>query len=344
MKKIAYVVIAAPFLILLPFLLFLVVFSANQNGDASEFEPSTPQEQVALEIAHFVQEHGGTKEFAAAWIGNMEHESGLIPSRIQGDLPFHDIWAYNPKISGYALGLAQWDLSRRVNLLNQAKEQGKDWRNVAFQMDFAWNHDGSDSELLKKMSEGTSVDALAVDILKYWERAGTKEDPVEQLKRKNSANNWYKRLFEGSLGGGSANIGGGKIDILEAVMGQIINGGQCYGLTAYYVQNQGGPQMMGSGFVYAETIGSDYDWDKHGWKVIFDPKPSEIKEGDVINWYAGQNLSPGVYGHTGIVASVESKQRLITYEQNAEQGQICAKYSRQWGREFTKVASIVRKK
>lgn len=64
----------------------------------------------------------------------------------------------------------------------------------------------------------------------------------------------------------------------------------------------------------------------------------------MINWYAGQNLSPGVYGHTGIIASVESEQQLITYEQNAEQGQICVRYSRQWGREFTKVASIVRKK
>lgn len=344
MKKFAYVFLASAFLFLLPFLLFLVVFSANQSGDASEFEPSTPQEQVALEIVHFVQEEGGTNEFAAAWIGNMEHESGLIPSRIQSDLPFNTGWAYNPEIGGYGMGLAQWDSGRRVNLLTHAKEQKKDWRVVDFQMDFAWNHDGSDSELLRNMSKGKSIDDLAVDILKYWERAGTKDDPLEQLKRKTSARNWYKRLFEGSLGGGSGNIGGGKIDVLEVVMGQTINGGQCYSLTAYYVENLGGPQMMGSGFMYAEAIGSDYDWGSYGWEVIFDPQPSQLKAGDVINWYAGENISPGVYGHTGIVASVESEQQFTTYEQNAEQGQICARYSRQWGREFTKVASIVRKK
>ncbi len=79
-------------------------------------------------------------------------------------------------------------------------------------------------------------------------------------------------------------------------MGQMINGGQCYGLTAYYVQKLGGPQLMGSGFMYAESIGSDYDWKAYGWEVIFNPKYSELKAGDVINWYAGQALSPGTYG------------------------------------------------
>lgn len=344
MKKKAYLAIGSCFVFLVPFLLFLGVFSSSQNGDTSTFDPMTPQEEVALEVANFVQQQGGTKEFAAAWIGNMEHESGLIPSRIQSDLAFNPIWAYNPAIGGYAIGLAQWDSGRRVNLLNRAEEQKRKWEEVAIQMDFAWYHDGSDSELLKNMSKGTDIDGLAVEILKYWERAGTKDSPIEQAKRKTSANEWYSLLFEGSLGGGSANIGGGKIDILENVMGQTINGGQCYGLTAYYVQKLGGPQMMGSGFMYAESIGRDYDWDKYGWEVIFNPKASDIKAGDVINWYAGQNLSPGIYGHTGIVTSVESGGKFTTYEQNAEQGQICAKYTRQWGKEFTRVASVVRKK
>lgn len=344
MQKIAYLIITTSFLMLFPFLLFLVVFSANQNGDTSEFEPTTPQEQVALAVAQFVLEQGGTKEFAVAWIGNMEHESGLIPSRIQSDLPFNDLWAYNPKIGGYGIGLAQWDSGRRVNLLDLAKKENMEWQSIELQLNYAWNHDSSDSELLKNMANGTSIDGLAVDILNYWERAGTKDDLLEQTKRKISANQWYKRLFEGSLGNGSTNVGGGKIDLLEAVMGQTINGGQCYGLTAYYVQKLGGPVMMGSGFMYAESIGRDYNWEKYGWEVVFDPKPSEIKAGDVINWYAGQALSPGVYGHTGIIASVESEKSFTTYEQNAEQGQICARYSRTWGKEFTRIASVVRKK
>lgn len=343
MKKLTYVFLGSSFLFLIPFLLFLSIFS-GETGDSAHFDPATPQEQVALEVFNFVLEKGGTREFAAAWIGNMEHESGLIPSRIQSDLAFNSVWAFNPSIGGYAMGLAQWDSGRRVNLLTKAEEEKKDWRAVSFQLDFAWYHDGSDSELLKRMSQGTDINSLAVDILKYWERAGTKDDPIEQVKRKTIANNWYKRLMTGSLGGGSANIGGGKIDILEAVLGQEIYGGQCYGLTAYYVDKLGGPTLMGSGFMYAELIGSDYDWESYGWEVIFDPKPSDIKPGDVINWYAGNPIAPGIYGHTGIIASIEGNGAFTTYEQNAEQGQITARYSRQWGREFTTVPSIVRKK
>ena len=50
-----------------------------------------------------------------------------------------------------------------------------------------------------------------------------------------------------------------------------------------------------------------------------------------------------VYGHTGIVASVEGNGKLVLYEQNAEK-QIIAKYFRQWGAEYPNVTSIVRKK
>ena len=31
------------------------------------------------------------------------------------------------------------------------------------------------------------------------------------------------------MGQSSANIGGGKIDVLEQMLGQTVNGGQCYG-------------------------------------------------------------------------------------------------------------------
>ncbi len=44
-----------------------------------------------------------------------------------------------------------------------------------------------------------------------------------------------------------------------------------------------------------------------------------------------------------VVASVEGKNKFTTYEQNAEQGQIVAKYSRTWGLDFPHVTSIVRK-
>ncbi len=65
-------------------------------------------------------------------------------------------------------------------------------------MDFAWYHDESDSDLLKNMSNGTEIEKLAVDILKYLGTCERKMIQSEQNKRKTSAVNWYKRLFEGS--------------------------------------------------------------------------------------------------------------------------------------------------
>lgn len=131
------------------------------------------------------------------------------------------------------------------------------------------------------------------------------------------------------------------IDLLERVLGQSIFNGECYGLSAYYVQSLGGPQMMGSGFLYAERIGHDYDWARYGWSVIFDPKLSDLRPGDVIQWRAGSPLAPGIYGHTGVIASVQANGQLMTYEQNSEKGRIVAKYTRTFIEKD--VVSIVRK-
>lgn len=140
---------------------------------------------------------------------------------------------------------------------------------------------------------------------------------------------------------GNSNLPGkGNITVLESVLGQTLNNGQCYGLTAYYVEKMGGPQMMGSGKEFAEKIGEDYDWKSYGWEVIMNPKPTDLKAGDVINWTAGGNLAPGIYGHTGVIISV-SGQQFETYEQNAGQGQICAKYTRSY--DMNHIRSIVRK-
>ena len=82
----------------------------------------------------FCYQNGGSLQFASAWLGNMEHESGLNPARIQSDLTFNSAWAFNPSTNGYALGLAMMDGERRVNLLNFAKEQKKDWQAVPVQL------------------------------------------------------------------------------------------------------------------------------------------------------------------------------------------------------------------
>ncbi|MGM0207237.1 hypothetical protein IGI96_001748 [Enterococcus sp. DIV0421] len=134
----------------------------------------------------------------------------------------------------------------------------------------------------------------------------------------------------------------GNAKVLDRVIGQTMNNGECYGGTAWYVSQLGGPQMMGSGHMYAMYIGENYDWGAYGWQVIMNPKPSDLQAGDVINWQAGGVLSPGIWGHTGIITDVSNGgQNFSTVEQNAEQGRIMAQYQRTYNQ--TKIRSLVRK-
>lgn len=140
---------------------------------------------------------------------------------------------------------------------------------------------------------------------------------------------WDDEVGGTSKGDGNSTIPGvGDSAILDRLLGTSVNGGQCYGLTAYYVEQLGGPTMMGSGFMNASDIGSDYDWGKYGWITINNPSFSDFRAGDVINYKAFSAMGPTMYGHTGVIASTLPTGQYTTYEQNAGQGQIVAKYNR----------------
>ena len=68
----------------------------------------------------------------------------------------------------------------------------------------------------------------------------------------------------------------------------------------------GGPQLMGSGKMFASAIGEDYDWSSYGWQVIRYPKAEDIRAGDILNWETSGTLATSVYGHTGVVTSVSN--------------------------------------
>lgn len=140
---------------------------------------------------------------------------------------------------------------------------------------------------------------------------------------------------------GSGTKGKGNSTILNSMLGQSLYNGECYGLVAWYVDKMGGPKMMGSGFMNAWSIGSDYNWESFGWKVIFNPSFNDLQAGDIINWKAGGRLAPGIYGHTGVISSVLKNGEFTTYEQNAEKGRINASYTRTTS--INPIVSIVRK-
>lgn len=145
--------------------------------------------------------------------------------------------------------------------------------------------------------------------------------------------------------------GAGNPKVLNGYIGQRIGNGQCYALTALYSHLMGGPSLgagvtdkidmiPGTDGTSAYQIGNAYDWAGHGWKVINSPKYADLKAGDIINWKPFSTHSRSEYGHTGIIASIGKMGAYDTYEQNSEQGQICATYTRYYD---DSIYAIIRK-
>ncbi|MFD1902399.1 lysozyme family protein [Enterococcus termitis] len=133
----------------------------------------------------------------------------------------------------------------------------------------------------------------------------------------NGGNFYYVDLVKQFLNNpSSGSSGASSIAILDSVLGQKLFTGQCYSMTGYYVQKVGGPQLIGSGYLFASKIGSDYDWESYGWEVIFNPKYEQLKAGDVINWNQDPIVAPTIWGHTGVIKSVDGGNNFTTYEQN----------------------------
>lgn len=128
---------------------------------------------------------------------------------------------------------------------------------------------------------------------------------------------------------------------LNQLIGQKVNGGQSYGLTAHYVEQLGGPKLMGSGKIYASDIGTDYDWSSYDWVTITNPKYSDIQPGDILNYKSSSSGGFSLFGHTGIVVEVLGEGRLTLLEQNAEAGAVVEKYTRTV--KMNEVSSVVRK-
>lgn len=196
----------------------------------------------------------------------------------------------------------------------------------------------SPSEVLLILGRGGYAEAGITESSSYYKSCMSIIESYELEKYDSFA---IERWGTGNNTGGGGGTGIGNISVLDTVLNQTVNNGECYGLTAFYVDKMGGPQLMGSGKMNAWQIGEDYPWSSFGWEVIFNPKFSDLQEGDVINWYPNQPISPGNYGHTGIISSVGKDGAFSTYEQNAEQGRICAKYNRSLS--SGAIASIVRK-
>lgn len=165
------------FLVLL--LIVMALFYQDNNNDCQSTDTtvtvttSADKEVVAKSIHDNLKKISGVTEAGiSGYLGNTENESGFNASIVQSNATFNESTAMNASISGYALGLNQWDNSRRVELLNYAKSQNKKWSDAGLQLDFALNHDGTNSDLLKQGLKMSNVNDATEFLRAKWERGG----------------------------------------------------------------------------------------------------------------------------------------------------------------------------
>ncbi|MGQ2285283.1 phage tail tip lysozyme [Leuconostoc pseudomesenteroides] len=193
------------YLIAILSLVFLIVlilgmFAGNSNQCQSTntsvtVTTSADKEAVAQSIHDNLKKVSGVTEAGiAGYLGNMEVESGFNPKSIESNATYDESKAMNASLSGYAFGLNQWDSARRVALLTYAKSQNKQWSAASLQLDFALNHDGTNSDLLKQGLKMTNVNQATEFLRAKWERGGQ----GTTTKRQSFARNWYAKFSNGA--------------------------------------------------------------------------------------------------------------------------------------------------
>ncbi|MGR8827547.1 phage tail tip lysozyme [Leuconostoc citreum] len=186
----------------LVFLIIVIIGMFAGNSDQCQsttsdvsVTTSADKEAVAKSLHDNLKKISGVTEAGiAGYLGNTQHESGFNASVVQSNATYNGTTAMNASISGYALGLNQWDNSRRVELLNYAKSQNKKWTDASLQLDFALNHDGTNSDLLKQGLKMTNVDDATEFLRASWERGGAGTTATRQ----SYARSWYAKFSNGS--------------------------------------------------------------------------------------------------------------------------------------------------
>ena len=316
LKRKIIVALLPLFFPLLMVALFFFVMVGGVLSQSSESEgnidPNNPQAGVAKVVWDRVLKEGGTKQGAASLLGNMQEESGVDPTRIQSDRAYDEKLAMDSSVGGYAFGLYQVDLGRRVNLLHFAKEKGKKWQDLELQLEFLFNHDGSDSSLIKELIKGTDINETTENIRAKWERGGV----GTTAKRQEHAKYWYDLLTHPNSGGtGGGSSPGASVPPGFSVPKPYPNIGAYphvssypWGQCTWYVYYRA--QQLG--ISYSPYMGNGGDWmNVAGYTVTNKPTVHSA-----LSFSPGQAGSDTTYGHVAFVEQVRSDGSILISESN----------------------------
>lgn len=138
----------------------------------------------------FLKAKGMSDDQAAAIMGNLEQESGLDPTAVNGE-------------SG-AFGIAQWMGSRKAGLDAFAKKEGKKNTDLDVQLDYLWQEmQGSEKQNLGRFNKANSIGDATTFFANDFERMGA--DEAMMSTRISNA-----KAFKEKYGGGGKGGGGGS--------------------------------------------------------------------------------------------------------------------------------------
>ncbi|EJC3750953.1 phage tail protein [Enterococcus faecalis] len=313
---------------------------AGTGGYPSEV--TSDADKFAWDLWSYLLANGYSKAAAAGILGNVQGEVGpsMNPDTEQNGGPGYG-WVQWDGSAYPLVGAPTWDGREYVQRLIAAAGIKQDYR-TSFAQAQLINWCMFNGQWLGQ------VDPLTVDEFKvvsspktaaYAFELNFERPAAAHPERQTYAQTWYDKFKDLKA---STATGKAGIEHLETLMGKWLGNGQCYAVPAEYSGFMGGCGL-GAGTIYgfshvigdtssAADIGEAYDWNAVGWRVIQNPTYQDLVVGAIVNirrggqWGTGWTVDPA-YGHAGVIYGLENG-RIQTIEQNAEQGQIVAKYDR----------------
>ncbi|WPH51258.1 phage tail tip lysozyme [Enterococcus faecalis] len=305
-------------------------------------EVTSDADKFAWDLWSYLLANGYSKAAAAGILGNIQGEVGssMNPDTEQIGGPAYG-WVQWDGSAYPLVGAPTWNGREYVQRLIAAAGIKQDYRTSLAQAQLI-NWCMFNGQWLGQVSPLTVDEFKVVSSPKtaaYAFELNFERPAAAHPERQTYAQAWYDKFKDLKA---STTTGKAGIEHLETLMGKWLGNGQCYAVPAEYSGFMGGCGL-GAGTIYgfshvigdtssAADIGEAYDWNAVGWKVIPNPTYKDLVVGAIVNirrsgqWGSGWTVD-AAYGHTGVIYGLENG-RIQTIEQNAEQGQIVAKYDR----------------
>jgi len=142
---------------------------------------------------------GLTPEQAAGIIGNLQIESGLNPSIVQGG------GSSATPVPGVGFGIAQWTTAgRQQGLVDLARQEGVDADTLSVQLDYLWQELNTGyKSALADLKKQTDVDGAAVSFMIYYEAPKDHDPNGPNAKARSSAAESALKLYGTSAQSGT---------------------------------------------------------------------------------------------------------------------------------------------